>query len=117
MHLIKDEAGNVIQHGHEAHADHCGSDCCGNGHGHDRENCAACQSGEGCKDEAIALLTYMVQHNEHHAAELDQLADNLVKLGLNDVAKMVKDGVTDFQKANMRFSIALSQAKEHLKEA
>ena len=31
------------------------------------------------KKENIALLTYMLQHNEHHAAELDQMADKLRK--------------------------------------
>ena len=41
----------------------------------------------------------MVQHNEHHAAELDQMADNLEKMDLLDAAKTIRDGVADFQKA------------------
>ena len=92
MHLIKDENGNLVQHGHEhtpehshahTHADgvththshsheaegghaHSHGDGCGDGHDH----CGSCEGGD-CKKETIALLTYMLQHNEHHAAELD----------------------------------------------
>lgn len=65
----------------------------------------------------MAVLAYMVQHNEHHAAELDQMADNLEKLEMFDAAKTIRDGVADFQKANMRFSLALAQVKEQIKEA
>ncbi len=63
------------------------------------------------------MLAYMVQHNEHHAAELDQMADNLEKMDLLDAAKTIRDGVADFQKANMRFSLALTLVKEQIKEA
>lgn len=122
MHLIKDENGNVISHGHgeaghhHAHGDdHVHSHACDHGHSH--EGCQNCAGEGGCKDETVALLTYMVQHNEHHAMELDQMADNLIKLGMEDAAKTIKEGVADFQKANMRFSLALTQVKAHTKEA
>ena len=116
MHLIKDENGNVVAHGHEAHDhhhDHSHEAC---SHGHSHEHCGNCSEGN-CKDETVALLTYMVQHNEHHAMELDQMADNLMKLGMDDAARTIKEGVADFQKANMRFSLALTQVKTHVKEA
>lgn len=110
MHLIKEENGNVVHHHHGEHDHECG-------HHHDHGECGECKSEGGCKNETVALLTYMVQHNEHHAAELDQMADNLIKLGMEDAAKTIKEGVADFQKANMRFSLALTQVKEHAKEA
>ncbi|HJB36423.1 MAG TPA: cobalt transporter [Candidatus Blautia merdipullorum] len=104
MHLIKDENGNVIPHGGEAHQhEHCGS-C--------NENCQ-----ENCGQEVVALLNYMLSHNEHHAQELDQMAENLQKLGMEDAAKTIKEGVSDFQKGNMRLGLALTLVKEHLKEA
>ena len=104
MHLIKDENGNVIPHGGEAHQhEHCGS-CSDN-----------CQ--EKCSQEVVALLNYMLSHNEHHAQELDQMAENLQKLGMEDAAKTIKEGVADFQKGNMRLGLALTLVKEHLKEA
>ena len=98
------------EHDHEHHHDHHheGEDC---GHA-----CNACGSEEKCKDENLALLTYMLQHNEHHAAELDEMADKLEKAGMADAAKQIREGVSDFQKGNMRLSLALTLVKEHLKE-
>ncbi len=111
MHLLKDENGNVIPHGEHHHHDGEHSHDCGSEHG-----CQSCGE-KNCKDETVALLTYMLQHNEHHAAELDQMADNLLKLGMDDAAKQIKEGVADFQKGNMRLSLALTLVKEHIKEA
>ena len=113
MHLLYDENGNPIPHGahdeHHHHHDHHheGEDC---GHA-----CNACGSEEKCKDENLALLTYMLQHNEHHAAELDQMADNLQKMGLDNSAKTIKEAVADFQKGNMRLGLALTLVKEEMK--
>lgn len=129
MHLVKDENGNMIPHGHEhthehTHADgtthsHAHSHETGEGHDHSHSGCAShsdCSScaGGDCKNETVALLTYMVQHNEHHAMELDQMAENLKKLGMDTAAKTIKEGVSDFQKGNMRLSLALSLVKEEL---
>ena len=109
MHLLYDENGNPIPHGaHDEHHHHEGEDC---GHA-----CNACGSEEKCKDENLALLTYMLQHNEHHAAELDEMADKLEKAGMADAAKQIREGGSDFQKGNMRLSLALTLVKEHLKE-
>ena len=107
MHLIKDENGNPVQHGHEhSHSAEC--------QGHSHEHCGSCQDGN-CKNETVALLTYMLQHNEHHAQELDQMAENLEKLGLSAAAKTIKEAVSDFQKGNMRLGLALTLVKEELK--
>ena len=118
MHLIKDENGNVVAHGHGEHDHHHDHDHDHGGcsHGHSHEHCGSCSEGN-CKDETVALLTYMVQHNENHAKELDQMADNLNKLGMDDAARTIKEGVADFPTANMRFSLALTQVKAHVKEA
>lgn len=108
MHLIKDENGNVIPHGSDHHD-----------HDHGHEHCGNCNSDcqGNCTDEVVALLNYMLSHNEHHAEELDQMADNLGKLGMPDAAKTIKEGVADFKKGNMRLGLALTLVKEHLKEA
>ena len=106
-----DEHHHDEHHGHHHHHHdhhHEGEDC---GHA-----CNACGSEEKCKDENLALLTYMLQHNEHHAAELDEMADKLEKAGMADAAKQIREGVSDFQKGNMRLSLALTLVKEHLKE-
>lgn len=110
MHLIKDENGNVIPHGGEGH--HHDHD-----HDHAHEHCQACGEGceKNCTDEVVALLNYMLSHNQHHAEELDQMAENLTKLGMEDAARTIKEGVADFQKGNMRLGLALTLVKEHLK--
>lgn len=132
MHLIKDENGNVMPHTHgDAHThEHNGevhSHQEGHGHQHDHEHthgcehshtCGSdCQNSGDCKNETVALLSYMLDHNEHHAAELDQMADNLVKLGMDTAAKQIKEAVSEFQKGNLRLSLALTTVKEELKEA
>lgn len=108
MHMIKDENGNPIPHGAEEHA-HC--------HHHDHCDAHGAADGAEKKDETLALLTYMIQHNEHHAAEIDQMAVDLEKRGMADVAKQMKEGVTEFQKGNMLLNLALTLYKEHQKEA
>lgn len=133
MHLIKDENGNLVHHGHEHTHEHTHTDGVTHSHVHSHEggeshehthaegtscgggdHCTSCQGGD-CKNETVALLTYMLQHNEHHAAELDQMADNLAKMGMDAAAKTIKEGVADFQKGNMRLSLALTLVKEEMK--
>ena len=122
MHLIKDENGNLVQHGHaDSHEDgvthsHTHSHAEGDNHCHTHGDghCGSCENGD-CKNETVALLTYMLQHNEHHAAELDQMADNLKKLNMDAAAKTIKEAVADFQKGNMRLGLALTLVKEELK--
>ena len=127
MHLIKDENGNVMPHSHEqsqAHTHDHGHDH-SHDHGHDHshacghsQDCASgCENPGECKNETVALLTYMLDHNQHHAAELDQMAENLQKLGMDTAAKQIKEAVSDFQKGNLRLSLALTTVKEQLKEA
>ena len=132
MHLIKDENGNLVQHGHEHTHEHTHSDGVTHSHVHTHEggeshehthtentacageHCGSCQGGD-CRNETAALLNYMLQHNEHHAKELDQMADNLAKMGMDAAAKTIKESVADFQKGNMRLSLALTLVKEELK--
>ena len=57
----------------------------------------------------------MLQHNEHHAAELDQMADNLEKMALTGSAITIREAVADFQKGNTRLGLALTLVKEEMK--
>ena len=95
--------GEGHDHGH-SHTDHT---C-------DTAHCGSCSEGD-CKNETLALLTYMLQHNEHHAQELDQMADNLAKMRMDAACKTIKEAVADFQKGNMRLGLALTLVKEEMK--
>ena len=120
MHLIKDEYGNVMPHTHgDAHThqhEHNG-EVHTHGCEHNHTCGSNCQNSGDCKNETVALLSYMLDHNEHHAAELDQMADNLAKLGMDTAAKQIKEAVSEFQKGNLRLGLALTTVKEELKEA
>lgn len=139
MHLIQDENGNLVPHGHEHEHTHthtyehshphshehghedehdhshahtasgCEQDCssCGaHAHGHSHSH----EAPQG--DKMTALLDYMVKHNEHHAAELDQVADKFRAEGKSQVADQIKKAVDEFQKGNMYLNLALSLVKE-----
>lgn len=109
MHIIKDENGNVCPHGHEHSHSHAGDAVC-------QKECQGCGEHDPEK-ENIALLTYMLQHNEHHAAELDQMAEKLRKSGQETAAEQIRKAVDEFQKGNLYLSVALATVKGNGQEA
>lgn len=137
MHLVKDENGNICAHAHEHVHPHTHTyehnHAHDHAHGHEDEhmhshdgNCscdsASCDEnncGCGCgagettpNKENIALLTYMLQHNEQHAAELDQMAAKLNEAGAEGAAEQIRKAVDEFQKGNMYLGVALAMVKE-----
>ena len=124
MHIIHGEHGDVAHSHHHEH-EHENGCCCGHDHDHDHGHChehghdhGHCHDHEGgccChkeQDETLALLTYMLDHNVHHAAELEAVAAELRKKGKTAAADMIDKGVMDFQTANMRLKVALSMLAE-----
>ena len=140
MHLIHDENGNLCahthdhehphthtyehthvhshEHGHEEEHQHThAQEGCGD---HSHENCGGgCGSCGGHTheepqgDKLTALLDYMLKHNEHHAAELDQVADKLSAGGKAEAAQQIKKAVDEFQKGNLYLGLALSMVKDN----
>ena len=111
-------------HGHDHH--HHDHDCgCGHDHGHDHDcgcghdhghhhhdhGCDCGCGGHEQPDENVAILTYMLDHNRHHALELKEIAKHLREVGKDEAAAQIEKGVEDFEKGNMRLSIALSLVK------
>ena len=97
--------------GHEHHEHECG---CGHDHGHEHhhhEGCGCGCGGHEMQDENVAVLAYMLDHNKHHALELKEIAKHLREIGKEDAAAQIEKGVEDFEKGNMRLSIALSLVK------
>ena len=142
MHLIHDENGNLCahthdhehphthtyehthvhshEHGHEEEHDHSHEQS--GGHTHDHGGCDNGCSGCGGHahsheepqgDKLTALLDYMLKHNEHHAAELDQMAAKLRTEGKDGAAEQIKKAVDEFQKGNLYLSLALSMVKDN----
>lgn len=103
MHLLKDENGNIIPHGAEHTHEHSHEDGHTHTHPHTHEHgheddhhhdhehgCeGSCDTGcSGCngaaqdpKAQLTALLGYMLNHNESHARELDEMAGKIAEVG------------------------------------
>lgn len=88
MHMIYDEHGNPIAHG--AHS-----------HEHQQEH----------GNKAEALLAYMLEHNQHHAEELQEVADTLEQEGYQEAAAQIREGVAEFRKGNTHLEKALEYVK------
>ena len=91
-----------VTHTHEHHHHH--------DHGCAPEQCASCG---GCgehtpKEELVALMKYMVNHNTAHANELAGLAKKLEELGDKTAYEQVMLAVSDFEKGNLRLSTILA---------
>ena len=92
-------------HDHEHHHHH---------HDHDHHHCepTACASCGGCehspKEELMALMKYMVNHNAAHANELAELAKKLGDMGDKTAYEQVMLAVSDFEKGNLRLSTILA---------
>lgn len=95
--------------GHEHHHEHQHEEC-GHNHEHHHEGCG-CGHDHGQQDENVAILSYMLDHNRHHAMELKEIAAHLREAGEEEAAVQIEKGVEDFEKGNMRLSIALSLVK------
>ena len=114
MHLLKDENGNVIPHGHDHGHCHEEEHCHEKEHCHEHSHCHEHASGHAHEsalpdsDKTKALLTYMLQHNESHAAELDKMALRLADEGREEAAGQVRKAVDEFMKGNMYLKLALS---------
>lgn len=90
MHLVQDEHGNSVAHGAHDHS-----------HAHGENGTE--------KEKQTALLTYMLQHNQHHAAELEEMADALEKEGFHEAADEIRKGFAAFQDGNHYLEHALQK--------
>ncbi len=105
-HGHEDDHHHTHDHAHEHSHEHSHSACANTDCG--KDSCDGCASA----DKTAALLGYMLDHNEHHAAELDQIADRLRAEGKDAAAEQIKKAVDEFKKGNMYLGLALSTVKE-----
>ncbi len=59
------------------------------------------------KEELVALIKYLINHNEHHNQELEELATSLKNVD-NDAYLKVKDAIEHFKKGNSVLGSALN---------
>ena len=102
-HTHDHEHPHTHDHIHESGAEHNHSHGCAG-------SCGSCQS--QCehtpKEELMALMKYMVNHNTAHANELAELAKKLDDMGDHAAYEQVMLAVSDFEKGNLRLSTILA---------
>lgn len=88
--MIHSHGGHTHSHSHGDHDHHHGV-------------------GETPMEELLALMKYMVGHNDAHAQELAELADQLRRSGREYAYKKLMDAVADFDMANARLDAVFSE--------
>lgn len=94
---------HIGEHSHEGlthtHAD---------GHVHTHQNVTAFDSVE----QATALVSYMLDHNRHHAEELHELTHKLEASGNVESAKLIDEALEKYYEGNESLAKGLSLLKE-----
>ena len=96
---MSEEIKHTHQHEHHHHDHEHAHD-----HEHSHEHMHHHEHSEGNKD--LALLKYMVEHNEHHAEEIADMARLLREAGQIQAAEELEAGVSDFKSGNFHLSKA-----------
>ena len=103
--VLNDTTGH--HHGHDGHShshQHSHGDGVSHSHAHSHGDCSP--------QNAVALLSYMVEHNSQHTNELYDLAHELEHAGLGAAAAMIHDGAEQFNKGNALLAAALKSVQE-----
>ena len=90
--------GEIHSHGGHYHA-----------HGHGHTHTHSHDHGETPMDELLALMKYMVTHNDAHAQELAELADQLKTAGKTRAYQKLMDAVASFDIANAQLDAVFKE--------
>ena len=71
-------------------------------------------SGNAPMEELLALMQFMVDHNDAHAQELASLADQLQEAGKGRAYKQIMDAVSDFDMGNATLNAVLQSLQSEL---
>ena len=92
----------VKRQGHlHSHGDHT--------HSHDYEGEHSHGESETPMEELLALMKFMVRHNDAHAQELAELAQQLKTAGKNRAYQQIMDAVSDFDMVNAKLDAVVTE--------
>ena len=94
---IHSHGGHTHAHAHSSHHDHS--------HSHGHSHC----DNETPMEELLALMKYMVSHNDAHAQEMAELATKIRDAGKLHAYKKIMDAVADFDILNAKFDAVLKE--------
>lgn len=60
------------------------------------------------KEELVALIDYLIHHNEHHNKELEDLANSLKEVDKEAYSKVI-EAIAFFKEGNEKLSVALKE--------
>ena len=96
--------GEIHSHGGHSHA-HAHSHVHDHSHTYGHQHCAPVTPME----ELLALMKYMVTHNDAHAQEMAELAEQLRDSGKYRAYEKIMDAVSDFDILNAKFDAVLRE--------
>jgi SAM-dependent methyltransferase len=96
--------GEIHSHGGHSHA-HAHGDIHDHSHHGGHSHC----SNDTPMDELLALMKYMVAHNDAHAQEMAELATKIRDAGKPGAYKRIMDAVADFDILNAKFDAVLKE--------
>ena len=94
-------------HDHEHSHEHTHADGTTHSHAHTHNGDHHHTHGGNTKEEALALLSYMVDHNRHHAEELHELAHSFDE----KTADLIHEALKDLNAGNDKLAAALEAVK------
>jgi len=103
-HENHDHSHGSHEHHHENH-DHSHES---HDHHHERHDHSSKETPVS-REELLALLSYMVSHNQHHAEELSELA----KQADGTAREALTKAISLFDEGNKQLELALDQMKNH----
>lgn len=99
MYQVSGVKWETVTHTHDGHTH-------SHTHGHDHEHV---HSAATPMDELLALMKYMVSHNDAHAQELAELADQLRDAGKFRAYQQIMDAVSNFDMVNAQLDAVLKE--------
>lgn len=96
------------------HAHFHGAGYHSHGHGHDHHHHESPAADATPMDELVALMKFMVAHNEAHAQELAELAQKLEERGNRNAYRRIMDAVVSFDMGNATLSAVLEDLAAEL---
>ena len=84
----------------------------GHTHSHDFEGDHTHGDGDTPMEEMLALMKFMVRHNDAHAQELAELAQQLQSAGKLRAYRQIMDAVSDFDMVNAKLDAVLTELTE-----
>ena len=100
----REKTGHTHTHGGFAHTHAHGEDVQTHSHG---------EAGQGTPmEELLALMKFMIGHNDAHAQELAELADRLQTAGKRRAYQRIVDAVADFDMANAQLDAVARELSE-----